>query len=1824
MRVFTQLLWVAATLLTLPGFSQDYIMNGSPITDCSGFFLDSGGNAGPHGPNQNLTTTICPDGSTGTHIRLQFPGVELGEGDILTFYDGPDTNSPQLSTSEDFLDPNAPFIIQATAANPGGCVTVTFVSDDTDQGAGWSAAISCIAACQLIQSVLTSTTPAVMPADTGWIDACPGQRVFFSGEGSYPQNGIIYNHSDFTSTFEWNFGDGATAVGPNVSHIYDTPGGYIVQLTITDQFGCTNTNFLTQRVRIAPSPQFEIGDIPQDICTGDTIQLNAVVDTIIAEASVSVIPTEATFLAGGVRSDSLPLPDGTGAVYQTSIEITDFSPGQILTNINDLLSICVNMEHSWMHDLQIHLECPDGTQIMLQNQEFISNEVFLGEPYELDDINTPNPPAPGIGYDYCWTPQATQTWTQYTQMFDPQTLPSGEYRSFQPMTNLLGCPLNGEWTIIVQDLWGSDNGWIFEWSINFNQDIYPNLESFTPQITDYSWQSNPSIFFQTQDSIAASPQNAGTAGYTFSVTNEFGCVYDTSVNVSVLPVTHPNCYSCADNLTEPDDVIICEGESAAFDVSAPIDLETDVVFETFPYYDFGFSNHPPINPYESTIAVNSIQPMTLADPANQIISVCINIETDWNSDLAIWLRAPSGQLLELSSGNGGGSDNYINTCFTPTAISSITTGTGPFTGNFQPEGNWNSLLNAAVNGNWTLIVSDAFGINDMGRFLSWSISFRSINEVNYTWSPATGLSCANCPDPVASPATTTTYTIQSSDSYGCVYDSQVTVSVVNNLEAPVVSCEQVIDNQLIFNWTQVGGFTDYEINVISNGTPSGWQGPVSGTVYVIDNLDPNEEIMLEVRVYTGGAPLTCDVGVGTATCINSTCLLSGTATNLQHISCFGANDGSVTITAANGQGPFAFYLDGSPTPQSSETFSGLTPGAHTVIVEDFYLCQSIVSFVVNEPAELVAAFNPIQPVSCFNGQDGSLTAGVTGGNGGYVFDWNINPDPGTATASNLGAGFYSVTVTDSEGCTSVATHTLADPEELVVNLVAQNPSCSNSDNGQVEAVVSGGTGNMSYQWNNGTSNAVNSGLSPGNICVTVTDANGCTATQCTDISAPDALVVNSITVVNVDCFGNATGSANVVAAGGAGSYTYMWSDPLGQISSTAGSLPAGDYTVTVIDANGCQVIAQATITQPTVLTVSAGASPALCKGGADGTATASPGGGVQPYIYKWNDNQTGQTATGLAAGIYFVTVTDANGCQAITSTSVGEPAEAVSLQVDQTFRGCHGQKDNEATVTPSGGTGSYTYLWSNGQQSQTATNLDSLLYFVTVTDANGCDAEISITPNDLPPITVNIIANLPGCYGYSDGALGINIVEGGAGTQPSDYTFLWNNNSTSDIIENIPGNQTYTVTVTDQQGCRRVVSRFLAQPAQITFDITTTDALCFGDDTGTASVANIQGDNDSFSFQWDANAAGQTTQTAASLSAGNYSVTVTDNEGCFSTGVVSVNQPTDIAIRFETIDNKCFGDQKGRISTNVQGGVPGYVFAWSNSAGTADLDNLPAGSYTLMVTDQNGCIKEATTQISQPALLTAQTASKDVACFGDRNGSITLTTQGGTPPYQYSLDNQTFIGSSVFIGLRAGDYNLFVKDAYGCTFFTQATVIEPDEFTVDAGEDQSIVLGDSISLTAVANNAQGAVEFVWSAPYEGTLSCTECPVVIAKPGYTITYELYGIDANGCEDTDFINVIVNKPRMVAVPTGFTPNGDGMNDRLLVHGQKDTRILIFQVFDRWGELLYEAADFEVNSDSVGWDGNFRDQPMSAGVYVWRLTAEYVDGVRETYKGQTTLIR
>lgn len=379
----------------------------------------------------------------------------------------------------------------------------------------------------------------------------------------------------------------------------------------------------------------------------------------------------------------------------------------------------------------------------------------------------------------------------------------------------------------------------------------------------------------------------------------------------------------------------------------------------------------------------------------------------------------------------------------------------------------------------------------------------------------------------------------------------------------------------------------------------------------------------------------------------------------------------------------------------------------------------------------------VTPTAASCGQaNGSAVASASGAPAPYTYSWSTGAT--STSVSNLAGGSYSVSVTDATGCSVSQTFTITNSVGPAVTFSTTPALCNGGTTGTATAIASGGTAPYTFGWVIAPvqATATASSLAAGTYSVVVSDASGCSATYTVAVTEPTALTATT-TVVDATCFGNSDGSATAGPSGGAGTYSYSWT-PSGQNTQTASALAAGNYTVTVTDANGCTVEVSSVINQSAAVTSTATVvNNVSCYGSTDGSAISNASGGLAPYSYVWSPTaQNTQAATGFSAGIYSVTVTDANGCKDIQSVTITEPA-AMSLPTSSTLASC-GTSDGTATVSPAGGVGPYTYLWLTTpavQVTQTAVNLSSGTYSVIVTDANGCfQSQGVVVSGGVPPV----------------------------------------------------------------------------------------------------------------------------------------------------------------------------------------------------------------------------------------------------------------------------------------------------------------------------------------------------------------------------------------------------------------------------------------------------------------------------------------------------------
>ncbi|MCB0637414.1 MAG: SprB repeat-containing protein, partial [Lewinella sp.] len=458
------------------------------------------------------------------------------------------------------------------------------------------------------------------------------------------------------------------------------------------------------------------------------------------------------------------------------------------------------------------------------------------------------------------------------------------------------------------------------------------------------------------------------------------------------------------------------------------------------------------------------------------------------------------------------------------------------------------------------------------------------------------------------------------------------------------------------------------------------------------------------------------------------------------VDCQGNATGSVVVLATGGTGAYNFLWD-DPAGQTLDSLSALPAATYQVEVTDANGCTTTAMAEVTEPP-LLTAQATADSVSCFGQSDGAVAVAIAGGTPMTEIAWtqlSTGSEVGTSdNLSDLPAGVYEVAVTDANGCIATDQVTISQPDTLeLVNLLTTDPSCDGAEDGTAAANTSGGTGPYTITWQGGVSAPSVSNLGAGLQSVQVSDANGCFAEIFFELTAPTAVDV-AIAVDSVSCAGGADGVAAVLPNGGTAPYSYVWSDT--QTDSLAIGLAAGPISVEVTDANGCIASAMNEILEPTALALSLDPTDPSCNAGTDGSIVATAEGGVGPYSFAWDDGQNQATAANLAQGDFEVVVTDANGCTLSESATLGEPA-ALSAMTNAEEQGCNGPPDGTATITVSGGTGPYEYLWADGQTTATATGLITGDISVAVTDAQGCVLNETVSVPQAEAVEITAVAS---------------------------------------------------------------------------------------------------------------------------------------------------------------------------------------------------------------------------------------------------------------------------------------------------------------------------------------------------------------------------------------------------------------------------------------------------------------------------------------------------
>ncbi|HET6225464.1 MAG TPA: PKD domain-containing protein [Bacteroidia bacterium] len=919
--------------------------------------------------------------------------------------------------------------------------------------------------------------------------------------------------------------------------------------------------------------------------------------------------------------------------------------------------------------------------------------------------------------------------------------------------------------------------------------------------------------------------------------------------------------------------------------------------------------------------------------------------------------------------------------------------------------------------------------------------------------------------------------------------------------------------------TAIATATDETCNYLNDGTVT--VAPAGGTLPYTYLWQTNDATATVTNLQTGtySVVVTDAEGctVNTSATINEPAPLSVIFDPKSNVNCFGGNDGAVIAVASGGTPNYTYVWN--PGNYTSDGIFNILAGTYTLTVTDKNNCQLQNTVVIDQPAQPLSVTATSHITTCFEGADGTATAVADGGTGPYTYSWFPGNKTG-ATATNLSAGSYTVTATDSKGCTSTVAVVVNEPPEIIISTTTVEAACFKA-NGTAKATVTGGNAPYTYLWSpvGGTADSA-TGLFSGAYTVWVTDAHGCKNSASVNIKDKGIPTPTIFAVVNVKCYGDSTGSAKVSVSGGSGKYTYQWL-PHGGNGTTAINLTAGSYTVVVKDSAGCQSLATTSpdILQPPLIEPNITTTLVSCNGGSNGTASVTAIGGVPGYTFTWlPTGSTGTTIQNLAAGTYTLQAQDANGCIVKKNYTINQPT-ALYLTLSKKTTSCYGGSDGNVAALALGGTAPYMYKWSPGNiNGQKLSNLPAGTYTVDVTDLKGCTLSSSITVDQPNPVVItsaskNATCNLP------NGNASV-VVSGGI----SPYTYQWlAHTSTSNKADSL-NEGSYTVLVKDKNSCSSsatiAVNREQAPSIQIT---NTTDVSCYGGSNGTATAV-LSGGKGPFNYVWLPS--GGTNLTATNLPAGSYTISVTDANGCTAADTTdpAIKQPYELSLSVTSETLKCFGKNDGKITVTAGGGTPVYTYKWSPGLQTTPaITNVSPGTYTVEVTDSKNCKQTLLETITQPDTLRSFiTGLTNINCFGETNGSITVEVTGGTPNYQYTWTPSGANGPTVS-DLPAGTYTVSIVDANSCTTSAIATLNQPTTGVQATSISTNINCfgGSNGSATVSVTGGTKNYTYQWT-PSGGSDS-------IATHLKANNYFVQVKDANGCETN--IAVPITQPPLL---------------------------------------------------------------------------------------------
>lgn len=999
--------------------------------------------------------------------------------------------------------------------------------------------------------------------------------------------------------------------------------------------------------------------------------------------------------------------------------------------------------------------------------------------------------------------------------------------------------------------------------------------------------------------------------------------------------------------------------------------------------------------------------------------------------------------------------------------------------------------------------------------------------------------------------------------------------------------------------------------------------------------------------------------------------------NGSDVSCFGGSDGSAQASVTGGVGEYVVDWQGNGQ------FLGLTgidlpAGSYTIEIQDANGCSTLAEVFLTEPLpiegaiEITTDYNGV-PISCIGASDGAMSlvwasGGIVTQFADYQIQWLsasppceqpdcMTPVPGenAEIIANITEGWYSVQITDLNGCTGYVTEEINDPSPVLAGIVITSDyngwpiSCNGAADASLLAIAEGGIPGYTFEWPGIANTPDVSDLPSGDYSVLVSDANSCTDSAFISVIQPEPLalalqVTSDYNGAQISCHDSSDGELLATVSGGVSPYEYLWSNGA-ETNYNISAISAGTYEVEITDANACSISSEIDVNPPPPVVGEAeilsdyNGFDVSCYGATDAEIQAVAEGGTGALYYSWAGNIPGATNlefVNSGAGLLQLEITDSNGCTEYLELNVSQPDPLVgSYAITSDYNGfpisCNGASDASVVFGAEGGVPAYVFNFNNAvyETGEEVYYIDAGTWPVTATDANGCQHEFELLVNEPALLLLNVSVHSDyngadiSCFQASDGEA---MAEASGGVP--GYQLQWSNGVTGFFTGANLAPGYVNAVVTDLNGCTVTDSVLLAEPQPVELSLVNIsnyngyEISCYGLADGLLEISS-SGGTGAISYLWNG-VPGDNLN--ASISAGEVVIIGADLNACLDTLTIPFLQPEPLACETSVLQwyngfaISCFGGSDGAAGVSVQGGVEPYSHSWNTGTNGDQQTELNAGVYVVTSTDANGCEVSCEIVLDQPPIIGIEFSVIPDTC-GREVGSIQALVEGGIAPYTYlwttPINDPQEDDDHVEPAL-SGDYALQITDQNSCQMNASVTVPEIPGPELNIRYVPNPVCTD-MEVHFRVDSDKELVDYYWHFG-DGNTSPLPDPFYVYETSGIFPVELLVEDLHQCTRLTGFNLLILPGTSLYVPNSFTPNSDGVNDVFFAIGEGIDNFHI-QLFNRWGELVFESRDI-----NEPWIGNHRDGDhyVEPGVYIYKIRFGGICSPEKDITGHVTLVR